>query len=563
MSRKSLSSKAKKQFLVIVLFAGIFLAGIIVFHFVPVEVKRTYNQFTTTTDGVSICYDVFEPVNNLSTNKPAVILGHGIMVNKEIMRLIAIDLAKVGFVAVPFDFRGHGLSSGKLAFSYPIEASTTCEESPLEYDILAIKAYLNSRGDVDMKNLGYVGYSMGGGAGFALLSHDNDFNAMVGLAPLPSYSCTNLTNPRNLFLIVGQWDEAIDMDALWKVMENKTGQPKNALQLNTTYGNFASGTAARLYIDDNSDHFTAPYDETFVVEIRNWMLQALKGTTEFPASLSYYTLLAALFIQVIGGLAFFVTASVPILQKFSRKREVPSISQPLLTENSLKGLVGRYFIYILPLSFMFLPVGIPLAFTPLLFSGIFFALIEGLSVATLFFLWRRFKSVNISILQVYRKTITNTSRRNVGVGLGMGVLLYGILYLSFGNVLGIVPGLSRLVWLPLFYGVAFFAFVNMYLFALPVIQEKIGRARKWGVLYAILLNYTLVMASFTIVLVIICIFMGSFFLFLAFLPALILIFLINAVGGIYYADSNDVILPAIISAIFQTLVVCTLTPFVG
>lgn len=70
--------------------------------------QKTYNLYTATTDGVPICFDVFEPANNPAQNKPAVILGYGIMVNKEIMRLIAIELAKVGFVAVAFDFRGHG-----------------------------------------------------------------------------------------------------------------------------------------------------------------------------------------------------------------------------------------------------------------------------------------------------------------------------------------------------------------------------------------------------------------------------------------------------------------------
>lgn len=560
MSRRALNPKAKKQILSVAIFAGIFLVGIALFQFTPLEVKRTYNQFTTTSDGVSICYDVFEPVNGPVNNKPAVILGHGVIVNKEIMRLIALDLANAGFVAVPFDFRGHGQSSGGVASSFHDGASTGCAESPLENDIIAIYNYLAKRGDINMTNLGYVGYSMGGGAGFSLLSHNNSFNAMVGLAPVPSYDCTNTSNPRNLLLIVGQWDEAINQDDLRKVMENKTGIPNSELQLNTTYGNFLDGTAAKLYIDDNSDHLTGPYDINFVVEIRNWMIQALLGTSTFPDTLAYPLLLLALAFQVIGGLGFFVTASVPLLQKFARKHDPPAISTPFLEKTSLKAMVSRFFLNILPLSFPCLFVGFPLALTPITFSGLFHSLFIGISVATLLVLWRNYKKSGISFSQVYRGAF-HSSTRNIGIGIGMGVVFYVILWLSFGNVLGIVPGFTRWGWIPLFFVATFMAFLNIYLFQLPLVLEKVSANLKHGILFAGLLNFGMVLINYTTILVVACLLMGSFFLFLAFLPAAILIFLASMVGVTYYARTKDIVLPTIISAIFLTLVIVTLSSY--
>ncbi len=560
MSRRTLTPKAKKQLLIITVFAGIFLVGIALFQFTPLEVKRTYNQFATTSDGVSICYDVFEPVNGPAENKPAVILGHGVIVNKEIMRLIALDLAKAGFVAVPFDFRGHGQSSGNVATSFHDETSAGCSASPLENDILAICNYLGNRGDINMTNLGYVGYSMGGGAGFSLISHNNSFNAMVGLAPVPSFDCTNTTNPRNLLLIVGKWDEAIDEESLWKVMENKTGKSASDLELNVTYGNFLAGTAAKFYVDDNSDHLTGPYDINFVVEIRNWMIQALQGTSSFPADLAYPYLLLALVLQVIGGLGFFMAASVPLLQKFARKQDSSAISAPLLVKTPLRSMVAKNFLLILPLSFPCLLIGVLLALTPLTFSGLFISLFIGISVATLVVLWRNYKKSGISFLQVYRGAF-HSSARNIGIGFGMGAVFYAILFLSFGNVLGIAPGLIRWGWIPLFFGATFLAFLNIYLFQLPLVQEKLSGTRKHGVLYAGLLNFGMMLANYTTILVVACLLMGSFFLFLAFLPSTILIFLASAVGVVYYSRTKDVILPTIISAIFLTIVIVTLSSY--
>ena len=55
----------------------------------PITISRTYNRSVLTSDGVQIVYDLFEPsssMNDNSTIKNAVILGHGVMVNKEVFK---------------------------------------------------------------------------------------------------------------------------------------------------------------------------------------------------------------------------------------------------------------------------------------------------------------------------------------------------------------------------------------------------------------------------------------------------------------------------------------------
>ncbi len=564
MSRKPLSKKAKMQFLVVAIFAGVFLTGIVLFQVYPAEVKRTYGQVATTSDGVDICYDVFEPANDASMNKNAVILGHGVMVGKEMMRLIALDLAKAGLVAVALDFRGHGLSSGELTgFSMRTfgQFSNECDKSnTLAYDILAIKKYLDDRNDVNMTNLGYVGYSMGGGAGFSLLSHDNDFNAMVGLAPMPSYGCVNTTNPRNLLVIIGQYDEAFNEDLLMKVIKNKTGLA--SINRNQLYGDFSDGSAAELYVDDNTDHFTGPYDYDFVVQIRNWMLQALVHTTAYPSDLAYPVLGIAVIMQLIGGIGFFLTASIPVLEKFTRKRERYPIPEPVLAATATKGFLGKFFAKVLLLSLPCVVVGLPLALTPMPFSGIFLAFFIGPSIAILLLLWRTYKKAGASFKQAYRSAYATTTPRNVGIGMGMGVLLYVILYLSMGSVIPTIPGMTRWGWLPLFLVAQFLSILNILLFALPFIFEKIGRGHKRGIIITTMVNFVLLVAMFSVPVLLVCVLIGNYFFLVGFIPAYLLFFVASAVNTIFYARTNDMILPALTAAIPIALFLGTLSPYI-
>ncbi|MFX0147646.1 MAG: alpha/beta hydrolase, partial [Candidatus Hodarchaeota archaeon] len=191
---------SKKKITLICSFLGIFIVGTVFIFITPFSVKATYGLTTTTDDGVTISFNVFEPQGG-GPNKPAFIIGHGVMANKEILKGYAIELAATGFIAIPFDFRGHGQSSSGNAAS-------------MFKDIVAIKEYLNSRGDVNMSSLGYIGYSMGG-LGQSLINNDTSFTCFIGIGT-GLYNSTNLrlgnsTNPLNILMIQAIFDEAIEL----------------------------------------------------------------------------------------------------------------------------------------------------------------------------------------------------------------------------------------------------------------------------------------------------------------------------------------------------------------
>ncbi|MBD3254530.1 MAG: alpha/beta fold hydrolase, partial [Candidatus Lokiarchaeota archaeon] len=145
------SIKLKKG-IAISIFLSLFIIGTILIFITPTSVKIRYNLTAETKDKEHISFNTYQPIESDKRMK-AIIIGHGIMVNKEILKDFAIELAASGFFVVTCDFRGHGLSTGEL------------NRGLLVNDVKAIKKYLERRDDIDNDNLGYVGYSMGGGPG--------------------------------------------------------------------------------------------------------------------------------------------------------------------------------------------------------------------------------------------------------------------------------------------------------------------------------------------------------------------------------------------------------------
>ena len=188
----------RKKIILICLFLAIFILGTVFIFIMPFDVKATYNKTVKTIDGETISFNVFEP-KRTGVNKKAIILGHGIMSNKEMLKGYAIEFAAAGFIAVPFDFRGHGLSTGEL------------NRDLLTNDINAIVSYLNSRSDINTSALVYFGFSMGGFPGIEVVSESTDFQCFIGAGTrLPmDVRKGNATSPLNILMILGRYDELI------------------------------------------------------------------------------------------------------------------------------------------------------------------------------------------------------------------------------------------------------------------------------------------------------------------------------------------------------------------
>jgi len=103
--------------------------------------------------------------------RPVVVALHGTGGNKESQLALLKELAGLGFIAVAIDGRYHGerTKAGKGSAEYSesiLRAYRTGREHPFLYDtvwdVLRLIDYLETRGDVDAKRIGLIGFSKGG-----------------------------------------------------------------------------------------------------------------------------------------------------------------------------------------------------------------------------------------------------------------------------------------------------------------------------------------------------------------------------------------------------------------
>ncbi len=571
-----------KRFVALVTILGmLFIVGTVGFYFTPLEVRRTYNLTTTTADGLSITYDVFESNMKQDGVKKAVILGHGIMVNKEVMKLTAIELARQGFVAVCLNFRGHGLSDGDFSAVTDTldlnpqaahDIASAVSFGALALDIQAVKEnYLAAREDINMTHLGYVGYSMGGGAGFAALENDTDFVAMVGMAPVPDYLRVNTTCPRNLCIVIGKYDQAIPIGDVYKVMENKTGVDRseitnelmNARAWEFEGGSFADGTAARLYVDPLGEHFLSGWNPNLVRETRDWMVRALKEEIPRSITTSYAMLMTNLVIQLIGGIGLFFLLAGRLLTKFAVKPDRTVFPREILERETPSSLTRGITVWAILLALPCMVFVIPLYFAPLVITAFNLMFLLGPSFAIMFFLLHLGKENEFGVKQIYSSAGKSTGKRNIVLGLGLGVIFWGILEISIGQIFSLLPGLSKWPWVPLYFVATFFAFFNFILFYQPLLQEKI-QASGWAQanLKAGIINYLMVLSMGVFILLPPCLILQNYFIWMYIWVVLLMLLASTGIGTMFYSKTKDPILAVLTMSVFICLMFCTLSPII-
>jgi len=553
---------SKKKIILIGIFLGIFVIGTIFIFITPFSVKSTYGLTTTTDDGVTISFNVFEPQSG-GINKPAFIIGHGVMANKEILKGYAIELAAAGFVSVPFDFRGHGQSSSGNA-------------GAMFKDIIAIKEYLNSRGDINISSLGYIGYSMGG-LGQSLINNDTSFTCFIGIGT-GLYNSTNLrlgnsTNPLNILMIQAIFDEAIELHELKDSMETRLNILAENVDTNKIYGSFQQGNATMIYLDDDSNHLTVAWDDDFIREARDWAINSFNIDVideNFYANIRAIILL----IQVIGGMGFFFLISEPlsrllIQSKEERKKEIDLDFYRIDSKNlKIRELSIKAFVYSLAFGIPGIIIFIPLLLIlPLAVAGFALALLFGQTFGFIILLWRIGKRVNVSLIVMFRNVFKGKKKflRHLALGTVLAAILYIISYLSVGlNYFAMLPSITKIWTLPIYFVIMFFINIIYSLLMQVIIQNKYRNTLQ-STLKVFILGLLLPSSYYFIYLLILGFILRSFFFLGTFFPIALILFMVNSSSSIIvYKKSGNIIAGAVINAILVAFIIVTISPsFVG
>ena len=129
--------------------------------------------------------------------RPVIVAMHGTGGTKESQLALLTNVAGRGFIGVAIDGRYHGerTRQGKGSSAYHdaiLRTYRTGEEHPFLYDtvwdVIRLIDYLETRGDVDAKRIGFIGFSKGGMETYLAAAADSRISVAVPCIGVQSFS---------------------------------------------------------------------------------------------------------------------------------------------------------------------------------------------------------------------------------------------------------------------------------------------------------------------------------------------------------------------------------------
>ena len=269
-------------------------------------------------DGAKIHAVIYKKAG--STDKmPAVIVVHGFSESQASMTAISTELARHGVVVMALDYRGHGDSEGGLDYIGDPLLSPN-----ITNDLIVAYQNLISRADVDASRIGLIGHSMGSRAVLSFASFNPKIISTIMLGPYYVWEAdlVNTSNPKNLLIIVGKNDIITPPNLGIELFSRGTGY---AGVIGEIYGNFTDGTARKLVIVKDADHYTILSNKQVLKEILEWEYNSLEldGTPDIKVDPSIAS--AGLIINYLMLILIFPVISLTIgllKSRFSPGEEV-------------------------------------------------------------------------------------------------------------------------------------------------------------------------------------------------------------------------------------------------
>lgn len=265
-------------------------------------------QLQAATDGLSIeaghagsiPLTVFRPL--AAGRAPVVVIAHGFAGSRQLMQPFALTLAHAGYIAVTFDFPGHGRNPTRLAGGITDDkAAAACLLDAVDQ----VVAYARARPDGDGR-IALLGHSMASDTVVQYGRTHSDIAATVAVSAF--VRGVDADRPRNLLVIVG----ALEPDFLHREGARIVGMATAGPVLpEVTYGDRQAGTARRLAYAGDAEHVGVLYSHASLQAARDW-LDASLGRASNGAVQSRGPWLALLFSALVA-LAWPLAALLPVL----------------------------------------------------------------------------------------------------------------------------------------------------------------------------------------------------------------------------------------------------------
>jgi pimeloyl-ACP methyl ester carboxylesterase len=206
---------------------------------------------------------------------PVIVIAHGFAGSQQLMQPFALTMARNGYVAVTFDFLGHGRNPE------PLPGGLTDQNASL-------KALLDQLGDVAAfadklpagdGRLALLGHSMASDIVVRYAQAHPDIGATIAVSVFSPVATA--TSPRNLLVIDGALEASFLKDEGRRIVGLGALSP---VVPNVTYGDFAQGTARRLVFAEGVEHIGVLYSAASMAAALDWLNQVYKragsGITE-------------------------------------------------------------------------------------------------------------------------------------------------------------------------------------------------------------------------------------------------------------------------------------------
>jgi dienelactone hydrolase len=200
---------------------------------------------------------------------PVVLIAHGFAGSQQLMQPFAVTLARNGFIAVTFDFPGHGRNSaamlGGLADQDLSQRTllTAMDEMGRFAQMLAGTAGGSARYAV-------IGHSMASDIVVRHAQAQRQVLASVGVSLFAPSITTNTEadSPRNLLVIDGALEPGMMAAEALRVVARVAGPDAVAER---TYGRFEEGTARRATLSPGVEHIGVLYSAHTQAETLAWL----------------------------------------------------------------------------------------------------------------------------------------------------------------------------------------------------------------------------------------------------------------------------------------------------
>ncbi len=208
---------------------------------------------------------VFRPAE--AQPAPVVVIAHGFAGSQQLMLPFATSLARNGYVAVTFDFPGHGRNPTPLAGGLTNDAAASGALLGAVAQVAAFAQGLGAQGLGDGR-VALLGHSM---ASDIVVRHAQAHPATAATIAVSVFSPgVTPDSPRNLLVIVGALEPAMLRDEGLRIAGQAAG---GAAVPGVTYGDIAAGTARRVAFAGGVEHIAVLYSPDSMAEAVAWLNQ--------------------------------------------------------------------------------------------------------------------------------------------------------------------------------------------------------------------------------------------------------------------------------------------------